>query len=408
VEQAVALALRHNLDVALSQAELGGARADVLEASAAARLKLSLGTYVSTQNVPMIYSGAPPVDPSFLTQLPSPGALDVNAMAMLPLFNGGRLKARLQAARAAERAALATVAARVRAAALAGRSGYYEALYDGVRLETAAWELQQWQEAARLARAQLKAGRVARYVVLRAEAEEARAEEDRNEAGARLVATRARLKTVLGIAQDSKLDLVDPFAEPPAAPPEDEALRQALAERPDLLAARAAVEEQDRRIAEASGLYSPQAWLVGMYEGMKVDPFRATPFDNGYSFGLTVAIPVVDGGERRAQVLRARAGKQGREAELARMEQEAAEQVIVARAELEAGRRNMELSRTELARADEDLRIARLRFQAGRSIYLEVLDALAANARARVNVARAGRDAGRAWAEFLYAIGRVS
>jgi len=56
--------------------------------------------------------------------------------------------------------------------------------------------------------------------------------------------------------------------------------------------------------------------------------------------------------------------------------------------------------------AREGLRIARLRHQAGRSIQLEILDAVAAERRARSTLAEATALAGRARAELLYVTGR--
>ena len=92
--------------------------------------------------------------------------------------------------------------------------------------------------------------------------------------------------------------------------------------------------------------------------------------------------------------------------ELRQLELEATGQVTSARARLVASLQNLNLSKVELAKAEEDWRIAHLRQVAGRSLYVETLDALTALARARNNQLRALYSARLADADLVYATGR--
>lgn len=249
---------------------------------------------------------------------------------------------------------------------------------------------------------------MARYVVLRSAAEVAQARQRLNQARARLTMAENDLKVALGVAVTSSFQYSE--AVPPRSPASglEDDFASAIADRPDLVAARYGVEEAGRRIDEAGAAYAPQLYLVGMGEGMWRRPFSSGPFESGASGGLVLSVPLLDGGERRAGVQRAEAERQGRELELERLELVVTGQVSNARAALEAALENLALAEEVVADADEQLRITRLRFEVGRGIYLEVLDALAAAARARLNRAEAASEAGSAYADWLYAVGRLT
>jgi len=85
---------------------------------------------------------------------------------------------------------------------------------------------------------------------------------------------------------------------------------------------------------------------------------------------------------------------------------EATGEVVTARARLAAALRALELAEREVSAAEEGLRIARLRYEAGRGIQLEILDAVAALSRARSARAEAAARTGQARADLLYATGR--
>ena len=89
------------------------------------------------------------------------------------------------------------------------------------------------------------------------------------------------------------------------------------------------------------------------------------------------------------------------------MELETTRQVVSNRARLAAARQNLELSAAERTKADEELRIAELRFGLGRGIMLEILDAISLAARARNDQIRAGFEWEQAYAELLFSLGRL-
>ncbi len=403
--EALELGLRENLSIALGRADARAADADAAEAAAMGSPKLAVGATGAGGTAPMIWPPAPRVEPGFLTLLP-PGAVSLSATLMVPIFTGGLFEARLEAAEQSQKAAVARAALTLRETARAVRTSWHAVQQARAEQEVAAWEVAQQQELLRLAHLQLEQGRIARVVVLRAEAEAAAAEGRRALAGADLAEAEAALKAAMGISVQSELDYEASPPEPPLRATEEEDLRTALSDRPDLVAARYAVEARDRSVAEALAEFSPQVYAMAMAERMQRGAFQGGPLEGGYQVGLGIAWPVSDGGERAARVERARAQREAGQLELERLGLEATAQVLSARARAQAAWRALELAEAELAAASEGLRIARLRYLAGRSIQVEILDAVATERRARSTLAEATARAGRARADLLYATGR--
>ncbi|MEW6277175.1 MAG: TolC family protein [Candidatus Eremiobacterota bacterium] len=405
LQEAVQYSLEHHLSVTVSQAELRAMQARTAEAEAAFRPKISVGTYLNAGDTHMIVSGAPGVEPGFWTTLPA-GGLSLNLSLMLPLYTGGRLQARLAQAEANERAGLARTSLTLLETARSTRQAYHGLLEARSMEETARWELVQQEEVLRLARQELEVGRLAPYVIRRMEAETAGARQRLNSSSADAEVAAVALRTTLGVSVDSPVELDEPAHESLPEGGLEECVRLALAERPDLAVARFALEAADQRLAEVLSEYSPQLAFYTMAEGIRPQLTGPAPFEGGYQVGLVLSWPLYDGGERDARQDEANAMLEARSAEVRRMEYAVAAEVANARTRLAVARVNEELAAAEVVAATEELRIARLRFELGRGIYLEVLDALAAAARARNNLSQARHGRGLAEAEFLYSVGR--
>jgi len=404
-DQALAIALEHSLEISLGKARADVIRAEALEAAAASRLKVSLGSYFSVGSTPMFWGVNPTGMSPFIARLPNPAALNLNLMAMYPLFTGGLLENRLLAAEEAEKAALARAALALRATSRDVRRAYYQVVQVRARQAEARWELEQRREMQRVAELQYKTGRVARYVVLRAQAEAAAAEQRLNEVLAQGVEAEAALKVTMGVAVTSEFTY-PALAEPPAEELDEGSLQRALEERPDLVAARHALREGDWRLAAALADYSPQLYLVGMAEGMKQDPFLNTRWEGGYQVGLALSWPLYDGGERSAREEKAKASLRVAEQELRQLELAVTGEVMSARARLRSTRDNVILAERAVLEADENLRITQLRYEVGRALPVEVLDALAAATRARADRVNRAYELHAAYAQLLYTTGR--
>jgi len=405
-ETAVQLGLENSLSLAMSRAQLRQQAAMTDEARSQTRPQLSLNGYGMRSTMPMIYQSAPGVMPNFIQLYDRPGALSASAMFMMPLFTGGALEHQLQAAEQSEKGAVARTAFSLRETARQVRVNYFKVQETRANFQVLTWQLSQNQEMERIAQEQLRVGKAAPFVRLRAQAEVAATQQRQNELQAEQTEKEVALKTAMGVAVDSNFEL--PKEESPPIPPASlpELLATALAERSDIVAARYAVEEGDQLVSAAVSEYSPKGYLVGMLESTRTDPFAMARSETGYSVGLVVSFPLYDGGMREAREERARATLEERQLKLRQLELDSSGQVTAARARLLTGLQNYDLSKVELARAEEDWRIAHLRMTVGKAIYVEVLDALLALSRARNNQVRSLYSARMAEADLVYAIGR--
>lgn len=405
-QDSVDFALTHHPGLEVAQSEWRAAQARVQEAEGAFWPKLAAGLYVNAGNTPMIVAGAPNVEAPFWSALGG-GALSLNLSAMLPLYTGGRLQARLGQAKAEERAQLARTALTLREVARDARRAYYDALQAAARRESARWKLAQQEELLRITLLKIKLGSLAVYVQRRFEAEVAAARQALNTAEAEERVARINLSVALGGAVDSTFELAPaPRGELPLQTLAQD-VQQSLQERPDLIVARALIEASDQRLQQTLAAYSPQLSLYAMGERMRQPAFAADArSEGGYQVGLVVSWSLFDR-ERGAREEEAAAMLEVKRSEVRRLEQVVEGEVARSRARLEAALPNEELAALEIQAAEAELKIARLRFELGRGIYLEVLESLAALARARQNVLSSQRERGVAEADFLYALGRL-
>ncbi len=409
LDDAIQIALQQNLPLRISKAELEISQADVLRAASEGRIKASVGGYLLWSDQPTMWSVAPTITPPLMVAAPGEQAVIMRANLMYPLFTGGLLEARLAAAKASERAAISDVAAVMQVMLFKVRSAYYGVILAQDKVTLAAWNVAEQEEALRLFQVQLKAGRIASYVVYRSQAEVANAQQRYNTSRTALSEARTSLNETLAVSVKSQFLIGEDFPNLTHDSDFDTDIATALSDRPELMSAKYGVDEALHRIEEAEAAYSPQVYLGAQYSTVSRSPLSGNSggYDGGYSIGMSVAIPLLDGGERKSRVLRGKAMQAGRELRLRQAELQVTGQVADARSRWESASVNFELSDQEVIKANEDLRVARLRQKVGRSIYLETLDALEAVSRARLNQMQTHYDLAIAQAQLQLATGQT-
>lgn len=145
-----------------------------------------------------------------------------------------------------------------------------------------------------------------------------------------------------------------------------------------------------------------------MYDWAWTKP-RAEPSSSadGYSVGLVVTLPLFDGFLRENALKTAKARLERAVQGEGLVRQQIAKDVNQAVLTLRAAETAVEASRRGLDQADEDFRVVKERFESGRGIQLEILDAQAAATRARFNAVNALAEYQSALAMWLRATGRT-
>ena len=194
-------------------------------------------------------------------------------------------------------------------------------------------------------------------------------------------------------------------------------MREASERQPEIQAAIKQREAAEAEVRAAYGNYFPQVSVGYMYDWAlmrnrawesQADNMRMrTDSAKGYSVGVVVTLPIFDGFMRENALNTAKA-KLDRAAQAEGLvRQQIAKEVNQAALMLTAAEKGVEASRKGLEQAEEEFRVVKERFESGRGILLEILDAQVAVTRARFNAVNALAEYGSALAMWVRGTGRV-
>ena len=418
VERAVELALAQNLRVRAAGADARTMDSMRREAQAPFWPQLAANGYVVDQRMaPNVYSSAGSTMARNYQVFNADQSRDANVTLMYPIFSGGRDYYGYQAAARRAEAGQHMLKATEVDVAMQARIDYLAVLREQENLRVTTALLRDIEERLRVTRETFEAGRVPRFYVLRDETELANVQQMQAMAQSRVEQSLVALKTTLGLDLASALELTDRLEYRPSSVSVDEGVREASERQPEI---QAAIKQRDAAAAEvraAYGNYFPQVSLSYMYdwawmrnrawESQAASQRMRGDGSEGYSAGVVVTLPVFDG-FMRENALKTAKSKLDRAVQaegLAR--QQIAKDVNQAALMLTAAEKSVEASRKGLEQAEEEARVIRERFQSGRGIQLEVLDAQVALTRARFNAVSALAEYQGAQAMWLRAIGRV-
>lgn len=409
MEQAVDLALQHSLRVKAAQADQRTMESMRREAQAPLWPQVSANGYVASQTMtPNVYSSAGQTMARNFQVFGTNEARDANVTGMYDLFAGGRhyygYKAAVFRAQAGEQMRRGTETE----VAMQARLDYVAAQREAEQARVTAGLVRQVEERLRVSRAMLDGGRIPRYYVLRDEAELANAIQMNAMAESRAAQALVALKTTLGADLGSRVTLSERLVYAPVTVSAADGLRDALETHPDLQAAVRQRKAAEAEVRAAYGAYLPQVSVGAMYDWawLKNRSEQSTT-DQGYSVGLVVTLPVFDGFMRRSALDTARAKLDRAIQAEGLIRQQIARDVTQAALMLAAARTSVEASGKGLEQAEEEARIVRERFEAGRGVQVEVLDAQVSLTRAHFNVVAALAEHRTALAMWLKATGRV-
>jgi outer membrane protein TolC len=194
-----------------------------------------------------------------------------------------------------------------------------------------------------------------------------------------LAASRARLELAVLLFPDP---LTPYAAEPPGAPPvlptHDEISRQASLNNPEIRAALAQVRAGNAGVASARAAYLPDLALNFSY-GIDAPQFAKRGPDNvpnlGYSISGTLDIPVWDWFSTQKRVTQSEIQRDVAKVNLTAAQRRLVAALEEAYAEAAAVRGQLDMLEQSVRTAEESLRLTKLRYSAGESTALEVVDA---------------------------------
>jgi outer membrane protein TolC len=297
------------------------------------------------------------------------------------------------------------------------RLDYIAALREAENLTVTRDLLRDVQERLRVTREQFEAGRVPRFYFLRDEAELANVVQMEAMVKSRAELALVSLKTTLGVDLSSSITLADRLEYAPVTVSIEEGIRDASERQPEIKAAVKQREAAEAEVRAAHGNYFPQVSVGYMYDWAlmrnrawesQADNMRMrTDSAEGYSVGVVVTLPIFDGFMRENALNTAKAKLERAAQAEGLVRQQIAKDVNQAALMLAAAEKGVEASRRGLESGDEDFRVVKERFESGRGIQLEILDAQVVVTRARFNAVSALAEYNSALAMWLRATGRV-
>lgn len=418
MEQAVDLARQKSLRVKASDAEARAADSMRREALAPFWPQFSANGYINDQRMaPNVYTSAGNTMARNYQVFNADRNRDGNVTAMYPLFSGGRDYYGYKAATARADAAREMLRGSELDVSMQARLDYIGALREAENARVTGQLLRSVEERLRVSREMFDKGRIPRYYLLRDQAEMADAAQMDAMVRSRVDLALVSLKTTMGVDLSSPITLADHLEFTPTILSIEEGIRQASESHPDLKAAARQREAAQADVRAAYGNYFPQvsvgymydwAWMKNRAWESQAERMRSgADTSEGYSVGVVVTLPLFDGFLRENALKTAKAKLDGTIQAEGLARQQIAKEVNRAALMLAAAGKSVEASRKGLEQAEEDYRIVKERFESGRGIQLEILDAQVSLTRARFNSVSALAEYNSALAMWLRATGRV-
>lgn len=301
--------------------------------------------------------------------------------ASLTLFDSGRRRARILAAKARHGASREELAAVEQDTALNVHQAFYGLLSADDALRVARENAKRAEDHLRLAGERKEAGVAVQADVLRARVEVA----DRKLAIVRAESlvriARGNLNTAMGLPAELPVE-VQP-ARPEIVPADDAGLAvafdQAMHKRPELTAALNRIAGARSDVAAAKSDFGPTVRADARY-GWRDDAFW--PKDEDWSVGVAVELPLFTGFSRTHRLNRARRELSAEEAQVRNLVLGVRQEVWTTHSRLREAYEALEATRVLVADARESMRLTRQQYEAGTSTMTDLLDAQTALSRA--------------------------
>jgi outer membrane protein TolC len=252
----------------------------------------------------------------------------------------------------------------------------YAAIQQGVQAAQRFLEITQQQE---------RAGQAAHSDAVKAEIQLQQQRRSLQEVLLAIENARLNLAVLLSPTLDENFTVVDDLDSARVLPPFAELQAMAEKENPELKAADAAIREASFNVRSARNAFLPTLTLEANYgmesNALKLHSTQAAEPDAGrlpnlgYSVNFNLSIPIFDWGSTRSKLRQAQTKEKQAGLQLTQAQRQIAGNLYAFYNEAVAARAAVDLARSTADLAAESLRLINLRYQAGESTVLEVVDA---------------------------------
>jgi outer membrane protein len=235
--------------------------------------------------------------------------------------------------------------------------------------------------------AQYDVGTVAKSDVLRSEVELANAQQNLIKAQNNYDLAIANLNNVIGLPLATEIKLKEELKYIKFGQPLDDCVNYALTNRPDVTQARANLDSAKEGVKVARSGYLPKVALSAAKDWYDAD----FPGDKNHNWtiGLTTSLTVFDTQLTRSQVKEAEYNVVKMSETARQTNDTVALEVRQAYLSMKEAEKRIETSKVAVDKAEEDFKIAQVRYNAGVGTNLDVIDAQVALTQAKTNYVQA-------------------
>ncbi len=403
------IALQQNAAILKAQNDLRASQGVVIQTRAVALPQVTAGGQYKHTEQSAIESF-----PASTNQFPNQ-SWNVGVQATEVIYNGGKTIAALRAAGATKKQAVAQFNTTVADALLAVRTAYYDVLLANQQVTVHEASVNLLQKELDDQQNRYNAGTVPKFNVLRAEVAVANERPNLIRAKNDYRIAKNNLSNLLGynlprdIFEDVPLQLTDTLDDAPYEINLPDAIRQALSQRSELEASRENETLQKLSVVNARSGYQPTISAFAGYNwnnSQFVDPNDLGYTLHGWNFGGELSWNIFDGLLTHGKVVQAKAQFEKSKTDLADESRQIELQVRTAYSQFIEAKEVLQSQEKVQEEADEALREANARQQAGTGTQLDVLDAETALTQARTTQVQALHDYDVARANLQRAIGQ--
>jgi outer membrane protein len=360
-------------------------------------------------------------DRSAVENLPFPGApllpdqnWNAGVQILQSIYDGGKLTAAVRAARLTKEQALAQYQTVIADSLLAVRVAYYDVLLAAQQITVHEASVNLLQKEKEDQQRRYDAGTVPHFNVLRAEVAVANERPLFIQARNHYRIAKNNLSNLLGynlprdIWEDIPLQLTGTLDAVPYQVNLPDAIQQSLSHRTELVALRKAEQLQQLNIVNAKSGYKPTVQVFagyGWFNAQFTPPVTLDHDINGWNAGAQMSWDIFDGLLTHGKVVQARALHEKSRTDLADQSRQIELQVRTAYSDFIEAKEVLDSQEKVQEEADEALREAKARAEAGTGTQLDVLDAETSLTQARTTNVQALHDYANARAKLERAIG---
>jgi outer membrane protein len=308
-------------------------------------------------------------------------------MVTQPIYAGGSIPARINAAKLLSLLTDETVRGAVQNLVYAAEHSYYDVLLSQRLLEISTDAVRSAQAHLDNVKQRQRGGVASDFDVLRAEVELSNFQAEFIQNKNAISVAKASLIKVMGVSQDSDFVLSDELLYVPSNITMEQAVEAAYKNRPDLLGREFDIKMQKEMLNVARSQYFPV--VSGYYSNTwaKPDPHSMMEIEWGHAWqgGITASVPIFDGFMRDGEIVTQKARLKQGQIDLIDAEETALFELTKAQLGIENTAEFIESQRLNLTRAEEGLRLAGVGYREGANTQVEMIDAQSALTTARAN-----------------------